>query len=39
MARLCRACRQVLEGDPRLHDCPDEDQEPAGDDPELGGEA
>lgn len=25
MARLCKACRQRLDGDPRLHDCPAED--------------
>lgn len=25
MARLCKACRQVLDGDPRLHDCPEDD--------------
>ena len=27
MARLCRACRQPLDGDPQDHDCP-EDWEP-----------
>lgn len=32
MARLCKACRQVLDGDPRLHDCPDEDDAPDGQD-------
>lgn len=25
MATLCARCRQVLDGDPRLHDCPEDD--------------
>ncbi len=25
MARLCKACRQPLDGDPRDHDCPEAD--------------
>lgn len=36
MARICKACRQPLDGDPRLHDCPegDEPDSPAQDDGE-----
>lgn len=37
MARICKACRQPVD-DPRDHDCPVEDHEPGGDEPELGGE-
>ena len=34
MARICPDCRQVLDGDPRLHDCP-EDDDPGEDGPEA----
>lgn len=36
MARICAACRQVLDGDPRLHDCPEDEPR---DDGENGPEA
>jgi hypothetical protein len=35
MARLCAACRQPLDGDPRLHDCPEDGTEPGEDGPEA----
>lgn len=34
MARICSNCRQPVDGNPREHDCPDDDLEPEGDGPD-----
>lgn len=35
MARICSRCRQPVSRDARDHDCPAEDPEPDGEDPEA----